>query len=106
MGERAWRGARGGRSGAGPPLHRALLLLPSGLGVRSPGSREARSGGAGRLEAGRELSQRLPPPSLPAPAAPLSSPQPPRPPPGATPTVTLPNWRWGNCQGFLWRWRI
>lgn len=105
VGERAWRGARGGRYGAGPPLHLALLLLPSDLGVRSPGSQEARSGGAGRLEEGRELSRRLPPPSLPAPAAPLSSAQPPPPPPGATPTVTLLNWRWGNCQSFLSGWR-
>ena len=84
-----------GRGGAAPPPHPP----PSTLGVRSPGSREARRGGACRLEAGRELSRRLPPPSPPAPAAPLSSQQPP--PPSAASTATLLNQHWGNCEGFL-----
>lgn len=66
-------GSQRGSIRSGSALHCPLLLLPSGLlEVRSPEAREARRGRAS-LGEGRVLSRRLPPPSLLAPAAPLSS---------------------------------
>lgn len=88
MSERGKREAWGGAV----PSTASSSFYPSALGSGPQGSREARSGRACRLEAGRTFSRRLPPPSLPAPAAPLcsSSPSPPHPRPEATPTASPP----------------
>lgn len=79
------RGAGGERSGTGPPSTAPSSFHPRASGSGPPGSQKARGAGASRLEAGRPLSRRLPLSSLSAPAAPLSSQQPPRHPP------------WGNA---------
>lgn len=100
MSERRRRGARGGHSGAGPPLPRALLPQPSGSGPPGLGRPVAEPAVWRRGRSFPGASRRPHRPHLRL-LCPPNSPHPPPPSPSATSTAALLNQHWGNCEGFV-----
>lgn len=92
-----WVNEPGGEPGAGvlgQGRPSTLLLLPLRPRGSGPGSQEARSGGASRLESQGRSFLASAPAFLPTCGSFVIS-QPP--PPWGSPGYHSPDWRWGNC---------